>query len=62
MNFSLKNWPEMTYFGVPFLTSGRQLQWFGKRQLLSSVLQHTILGEEEEVKRSIEIKLLREFM
>lgn len=27
---SLENWPELTYFDVPFLTSGRQLQWFGR--------------------------------
>ena len=43
----------MTYFGVAFLTSRRQLQWSGRRQLLNSILQHTILGEEVEYRNKI---------
>lgn len=56
VNFSPKNWPEMTDFD-PFVTSSRQLQQAGKWQLLNSALQHAILGEEVEFQNKISERL-----
>lgn len=52
VNFSLTNWPVITYFSLP-LVCVRQLQWFGQRQPLNGVLQHAILGEEVEYQNKI---------